>query len=158
MGCAYFSTSAGVHIGKNVSRKISWTTRSVGILRAYRIATSASPARRSTTSSVPMTLECNLRLYRTPLWQAEDQPSAGECIWARHTQGLLLGIFRYRSNRDDKSVEAVSKHRKQSFARARERKRTRAPSKQRMPANLFEQTDLVTDRRRSYAELRRSLP
>jgi hypothetical protein len=32
--------------------------------------------------------------YRTPLWQAEDQPSAGKCIWARHTQGLLLGIFR----------------------------------------------------------------
>ena len=50
-----FDNIFGLQTGQKLSRKISRAIKSVGMRRAYRIATSASPPRKSSTESVPMT-------------------------------------------------------------------------------------------------------
>ena len=63
------------------------------MLRAYRIATSASLARRSSTRVGSDDFQRDFGMRHAPLRQARDQPSAGQCVWIRNTQRTLLGTF-----------------------------------------------------------------
>ena len=105
----------------------------------------------------PDDLQRDRRLRFPPPRQTRDQPSAGKGIRACHPQRALADARRSRCNCGGEGVEAVPKHRKQSLARARERKRPGAPPEHGLSADVLKQSDLVADRRRRHAELGRGL-
>ncbi len=101
----------------------------------------------------PDDLQRDVRMRLAPVGKPGNQPAAGKCVRAGHAQPLSLHALRDRCNCCGKCIEAVSHHRKQLFARGRERQRSRAPPKQGTSADVLELANLMADGRRRHAQL-----
>src|SRR5262245_22444883 len=89
----------------------------------------------------------------TPFWQSRHQPSAGEGIGTGDSQSLLTDARRRRCDGAGEGIETIPDCWKQSFARGCERNRAWPAPKERLAANILQQSDLVADCGRRHPEL-----
>ena len=64
-----------------------------------------------------------------PVWQARNEPAAGEGVWRRDPQSTVLGRLGQGPERLGESVQSGPQHRKQARALLRQRERTWRPTK-----------------------------
>lgn len=93
----------------------------------------------------------------SPLRQARHEPSSGKCVRCRDSQGLSVVIAPDRAENGSEGFETVAYDRKEPSAGIRQRQWSWPAPEQCPPAILLQQTDLVADGSRRYAEFGRSL-
>ena len=144
---------AGLHTGKKVSRNISCAVNSIG--HASRISDRhVGIVRPQIEHGIgPDHFQRDFGVSLPPLRQARNQPPAGEGIRGRDPRGRCSVPVRYRCDCSGEGIKAVPQNRKQPFAGRLSTKRPRTPAKQGSSADVFQQSDLMADRRRRHAKL-----